>query len=274
MNEKVLTFGHSNHLIGILGIPEIGLDNSVKSAVLFLNAGLLHHVGPYRMYVDIARKLTSHGLFTFRFDISGIGDSTLPQLGKIDPDQNIKDIQSAMDLLENQHGINKFKLIGLCSGADDSHKVGINDPRITDMVLLDTYGYPTLNFYIHDYLPFFTHPRKWLPKLFRFTKKFIKSHVKEKHTSVNKEPIYIRNFPPRNQIENEINLLTNRGVRLLYIYSGGVPIYYNYAKQFRDMFPNVDHKKIDLLYFAKADHTYTQISHRNELITKISNWVC
>src|SRR5262245_46637148 len=73
MREEAIRFGARQELIGVVTAP----DQPVESlpAVLFLNAGLIHHVGPSRLYVRLARRLTALGFVTLRFDFSGIGDS-------------------------------------------------------------------------------------------------------------------------------------------------------------------------------------------------------
>ncbi len=52
--------------------------------------------------------------------------------------------------------------------------------------------------------------------------------------------------------------------KLLYIYTAGVSYYYNYAKQFGDMFRGLDsHGNIDVQYYPNADHTFMFSEDRN-----------
>ena len=46
--------------------------------VVLLNAGIIHRIGPNRLYVQLARRLASRGHAVLRFDLAGIGDSEPP----------------------------------------------------------------------------------------------------------------------------------------------------------------------------------------------------
>ena len=87
MHEKVVAFGEGNRLVGVLSEPMIPSASGSPVGVVFLNSGLLHHVGPFRLYVDIARNLAELGLVSLRFDIGGLGDSSLPPNPKPDLEQ-------------------------------------------------------------------------------------------------------------------------------------------------------------------------------------------
>ncbi len=77
MKEHALLLGKDRSLVGILtenGDADFPGKNEL-TGVLLLNAGLIHHIGPSRIYVKIARMLASMGFIVLRFDFSGIGDS-------------------------------------------------------------------------------------------------------------------------------------------------------------------------------------------------------
>ena len=57
MSEEIITFGKTRALVGILHKPVGPAPRADLPAVLLLNAGLLHRVGPNRLYVKIARQL-------------------------------------------------------------------------------------------------------------------------------------------------------------------------------------------------------------------------
>ena len=82
------------------------------------------------------------------------------------------------------------------------------------------------------------------------------------------------NWPTQKQAEKEISDLVRRGVNLLYIYSGGVPVYYNYRNQFKHMFRSIDFMgRIQDEFFKSADHTYTLLEQREKLIRCICAWM-
>ena len=60
MRERVCEFGPQLNLTGLLTEPTATTHPELP-AVVMLNAGLLHRVGPHRMSVILARKLAEQG---------------------------------------------------------------------------------------------------------------------------------------------------------------------------------------------------------------------
>jgi len=276
MIERIIQFGDNAEITGVLTTPDIIGDKN-KPAILLLNAGFIHRVGFNRFNTDIARYLSESGFTSLRFDLHGLGDSARFSGKGSFNSQALIDFHAATDTLLKKSGSTKCIIIGLCSGADYAHTVAINDQRICGVVLLDGYAYPTLGFYFRDYIPGLLKPLKVLRFLFR---KVTPHHDKKKCTFSDipqlpsGQDIYIREFPPKKKIEKEIQLLVDRGTELFYIYSGGVPIYYNYEGQFNAMFRKINFKnKLAYSYFPDADHTYTLTESRDELTTTINNWL-
>src|SRR5690242_20829696 len=116
-----------------------------------LNSGILHRVGSCRLHVQVARALSVAGFSTLRFDYSGVGDSdsrrdTLPF-----EQSAVVETQEAMDYLTRTKGVQRFVLMGLCSGADMSHDTAVADERVTGLVLIDGWVHRTLGHYIRHY---------------------------------------------------------------------------------------------------------------------------
>lgn len=135
MKEKVILFGKNNNLVGIL--TENGKATGNPN-IIFLNAGLIHRVGPNRIYVHLAREVAKYGYTSFRFDFSGIGDSD-PLAGEDDPFeiQAVAEVKKAMDYLEMISNIKKFIIFGICSGADIALKAAVNDKRVVGLILIN-----------------------------------------------------------------------------------------------------------------------------------------
>jgi len=55
--ETAYNFGAQGNLVGIATTPAADASRTDLPAVLLLNAGLVHRVGPYRLYTDLARRL-------------------------------------------------------------------------------------------------------------------------------------------------------------------------------------------------------------------------
>jgi alpha-beta hydrolase superfamily lysophospholipase len=63
-------------LFGVVSEP-VAAGQDVRDAVVMLNSGTIHHIGPSRLYVAIARRCAARGIGALRVDLSGVGDSGL-----------------------------------------------------------------------------------------------------------------------------------------------------------------------------------------------------
>jgi len=267
MREKVLTFFNNSPLIAIMTEPNSERRMNEKPAVLFWNAGFLHRVGPYRLYVDMARNLAAMGFLAVRFDLSGKGDSKPRRDWGLEKERAARDVREVMDLVFTKTGIEKFVLLGLCSGADDAFPIAVQDSRVSGLVLLDGFAYRTFRYYIPNYLMRLFILQRW--------KNFISRKYHELfHHTEKKVDEYIREFPPKVKVKEDLLQLIERGVNLLFIYSGEVKKYYNYKEQFKDMIkPIAMNDRLQSEYFDKASHTYTRLEDRKMLMDCISEWM-
>lgn len=264
--ESVHSFGEINNLVGILSEPEnIKIEDL---CIVLLNSGLLHRVGPYRMHVDLAREIAEMGVSTFRFDLSGIGDSQRGGGYESDEERAVLDIRKAFDYLSKSKKYSRFVTIGLCSGADNAHAVALVDYRLIGSVMLDGPGYPNMHYVINRYGPKIFKIEPWI-NLF---KKMKTTYMNRKYH----QEIYTRQFEPKEHVEKDILSMTNRGVELLYIYSGGSG-YYSHFSQFIENFPSLTVNKhgstIELEYYKQAEHTYQNLHNRKIMFKRIMKWI-
>jgi alpha/beta superfamily hydrolase len=139
VKERLCLFGADRHLFGVLTLPRIPAG---KPAVLLLNAGSIHHVGPHRLYTRLARELAADGHPVLRFDVEGVGDSVLRGPGRENhpyPPRAVADIADAMAVLRREHACGSFVLMGLCSGAYHAFRAGLQlvDAPIERLVLVN-----------------------------------------------------------------------------------------------------------------------------------------
>ncbi len=269
MKDRVVQFGPELNLVGILSGPAKDDARPDFPAVLMLNAGLLHRVGPHRMSVSLAHRLSECGIRSLRFDMGGYGDSEVSTDAGSTEDRTISDIKSAMDFLEREHDIHRFVLFGTCSGADNSHEVALRDPRVAGAVLLDAYGYWTPRSYVNYYLPRVFRAQTWINRV----RRILYGSGEAPRNRVSPLQQLREPFGPRSRVEREIQSLVDRGAQFLYIYSGGVEDYYNYAGQFFDQFKGLDPRgNIEVDYYPNADHTYTFADDRERMFQRVVVW--
>ena len=138
VNESLCRFGPGGHLFGILAQPTAA---SAKPAVLMLNAGSIHHVGPHRLYVRLARDLARAGHAVLRLDLEGIGDSVLRGGGRENHPYSPtarQDFEAALAFLRAR-GLTRFVVLGLCSGAYNTFQAGLHaeDPGVERLVMIN-----------------------------------------------------------------------------------------------------------------------------------------
>ncbi len=140
IEEQFCWFGEDKHLFGVLSRAA---DASSYPAIIFFNAGAVHHVGPNRLYVTLARNLAALGFACFRFDLDGIGDSVhravMARENHPYPDTAVVDAKAALDYLREEFGYSRFIAIGLCSGAHTAFHTGlaVEQDVIPELVLIN-----------------------------------------------------------------------------------------------------------------------------------------
>jgi alpha/beta superfamily hydrolase len=137
MKESIARFGPEQALTGILTHPGESGNGDATHAVIFLNAGLVHRIGPNRLYVHLARALSAAGDLVLRFDHSGIGDSGVTADSRRPADRFVAEAGAAMDFLQERFGVTSFTLTGICSGAAVSYMAATNDRRVSDIWLIN-----------------------------------------------------------------------------------------------------------------------------------------
>jgi pimeloyl-ACP methyl ester carboxylesterase len=150
-NEQPCLIGPEQSLIGVLTMPE----TVTKPAVIFLNAGMLHRVGPNRCYVKWARWLAELGHPVLRFDSSGLGDSPVSQ-SNADYDGRMHEETSwAMAAVTKACGSDQFILGGLCLGAVNALLAAAHEPQVCGVVMQNP------QFLDEDELTAYVEARNW-----------------------------------------------------------------------------------------------------------------
>jgi pimeloyl-ACP methyl ester carboxylesterase len=136
VNDEAVLFGPGQRLVGVVTHARAGAAPAPHIGVILLNAGVIHRVGPNRLYVTLARRLSEAGLTVLRFDHSGIGDSSPRDDHLSFAESSVAETRDAMNWLASEHGCERFVLIGLCSGTLTAFNAAHADRRVAALVLL------------------------------------------------------------------------------------------------------------------------------------------
>ena len=269
MNERPIFFGHQANLFGIVTLADAAIQKEL--AVVFVSAGLLHRVGPNRLYVDLARRLANSGLTSVRFDISGVGDSELPEGGPLYIERSRQDVIDTMDAIQDMFGIERFLLIGLCTGAFNAFRVAGIDERVAGAVLLDGYAFPTMRSLIGHYRGRILDPHRWA----RYVQRRIRPWTRLGESDPEDDLVVFENeVVPKQRFATELAALVDRGVPMLMVYTGLGPLAFNYERQLHNAFPEIDlDRAMTVRYFPHADHTFTLPGNRRLLVEAIESWL-
>jgi alpha-beta hydrolase superfamily lysophospholipase len=128
----------AGRLFGVLSTLEA--PPASRRGILLLNAGAVHHVGPNRLYVTLARRWAALGHAVLRLDVAGIGDS-LPAPGRSEnvvyTDEATEDIRHALAFLRRQPGVAEVHALGLCSGGYNAFKAAVAGVALDGVVLIN-----------------------------------------------------------------------------------------------------------------------------------------
>lgn len=290
VKEQATLLGARKSLVGIIaqGAPASGTD---RPAVVILNAGIVHRVGPNRMFVRLARRLAAAGSFVVRFDLSGIGDSETRNDGLAPLDSSLADIREVLDTLESTRQIRRVVLVGLCSGADQAVIYGANDPRVVGVVMIDPSIPPTWRYHANHLRGRVFRVRSWLnlaspnhPLWRRLSGRAAKKPAKPARPAEEASAIAMDAFEMQRPAADtpEVRTFLERayagacasGVQFLTVLTGDRGSQHNYREQLLDAFPRVPLKsRMQLEYYTAADHTFTAEAHREWLLQLVEGWI-
>jgi len=281
MNEKALLFGEPGSLAGILSDPSAGARGRELPAVVILNAGIVHHVGPNRIHVKLARKLAAAGFVAMRFDFSGIGDSRPRLDGKPFAQSAPEEVRQCLDYLEFSRGIRRFVLVGICSGADNALRAGALDPRVEGAVLIEGHAIPTPAYLLRLYRRRLLSPRSWL-RLLSGRSEILRSIRFSRRSGSARRAAGTRDAkvrgetlsPVKREILESIRALDARRARVLLIYSSGSASHLFYETILRRRVADVRERgSLEARLVEGADHVFTHQTTQSQLLSTIFDWL-
>jgi pimeloyl-ACP methyl ester carboxylesterase len=262
MPERAFRFGRAQHLVGVAGLPRAAHGGV---GVIVLNAGLMHRIGPFRLHVELTRRLNARGYPTLRFDLSTLGDSGASAEAGSREQQIRADVADAMALLARQAGCMRFVLIGLCRGAQSAHTAACTEAGVAGAVFLDGYIYRTMGFKLRHYLPRLLSPARWRGFLARKLRQVVEPE----------EASFGSVYPPRAQVRRELAQMLARGLKFYFVYSGGIGEQFNHPRQFRECYGRsiAGHPAVRMDLLDGTDHTYTLLCDRERMFGHVEGWL-
>ena len=271
MKEEVLLFGQHKELVGIITYPTVEKIDTHHPIFIFLNSGFIHRVGFSRVHVTIARKLAKMGHVSFRMDSSGIGDS-LSGSDNLEIDQRwVNETRQAMDLISLKTGIDRFVIVGNCSGADLSFRTASCDQRVISAVLINPMSNKILlEYYIR--LAIFM-PSLWL-RLLKGKLKFKKTFQSYRNIkALNRHMNNSGRDDMREKIIESIKDLAKRECRLFIIHCEWDPNYCYYKKLYKkELSGLVFDNKIKVAVIKGMNHDFFLVRGLMELTQMIQDW--
>ncbi|HEX3697246.1 MAG TPA: polysaccharide deacetylase family protein [Polyangia bacterium] len=242
--------------------------------LVIFNSGFVHHVGPGRLAVDIARRVAGLGISTLRFDFCGIGDSAAHATSLDSIASGIADAREAMDRLSATHGARTFVVLGLCSGARYAHHVALADPRVVGAVMFDGYAFSTVRSRAMEVRERLEEPRALLTGAYRRARLLIDGRAAPAAApSVFSREGFFPEDISRAQMASDLQTLAERGVAMLNIYSGEWKTY-TYEGQLQGAFPEVRLAPVlTERLIESADHLYFTPGERATMLQTLTSWL-
>jgi len=270
LTEETLQFGEGGRLSGILTRPGVPVRDPPELPVfVFFNAGLLHRVGPHRLYVHLARDLSRMGFSSLRVDLAGKGDSP-PRPGLTNQQSAAADYDEILRVLESRLAPGPLVLAGLCSGADNAIRLAPKDSRVVGLVLLDPVCSPDDGFSARAFVSKYTNTARYVAWLKR---RFEAPTTQPARNEGEIDPLTLRDAPTLEQLRSAFECIRERDGRVLSVFTLYALQYYNQAGQLGRVLGVDGYQQFCTeLFWPQAEHTYTLDLHRRRLVEVIRTW--
>lgn len=258
MGERILLFGESNSLGGILRGPDDG--RGVRARIVFLPPGRFDWNGPAGMYREMVAAFPPDGVLSLRVDVS-----ELPM------ERREAVVVKALDALDAAAGQGSVVLVGVGGGADLALAASKEEKRVRGLVLIDGPAYP-------DWLS----QLEWVVKS-RISPGFLRREAKKYRCRGMRLPAdssealsglipESRKFPGREEVTSLLRGVTDAGGELLVIATGGSASSCSGRRHFFRNFqaPSI-RARTTFHHFPKSDSTFS--ATRAPLIAAVAEWL-
>lgn len=278
MKERPVRFGKDSHLVGVITEACTADSVSVSTAAIILNAGIIHRIGPNRLHTQLARKLAKAGFKVLRFDLSGLGDSDVRKQALPSDESNLRDVQEAIDAVSNSGSIDRFVLMGICSGADLAIQVARVEPRVVGALLIEGYNFMSPSYHLDYFMRRFVSPQTWV-KLIRGKLRIMDilktlfRLIRPKDPDAETEAQQVWQLPSTEAIISSLRALMERGTDLCFVYAKDSPAHHIFCSRIKKEIKRVDpQRRIQVIVLDRTDHTFTPLSQQDRLIGAACLW--
>lgn len=241
VREEGVFVDAARHVFGVATSPATSPPSG--RGFLLLNAGAIHHVGPNRLYVALARRWAGAGHLVLRMDIAGIGDSPTRAGRRSNVVYSLDamgDIAEAVRWMRRERGVRDLVAIGLCSGAYHAMRSALAGHDVDGFI-----GINPLTFFhpVDDPAAFPSHRvareadryqhaardlEKWKKLLrgevhVRVAAETVARHAAGRVKRRVRDLSRRLHFPWKDDIGAELARLAKRGIRQAFVFSSGDP---------------------------------------------------
>lgn len=234
-------------------------DRRGATVVLF-NAGLIHRVGPFRIHMHLARRLTALGFDVLRFDLPRVGDGIADQAATPPAP-----LEAVIDAVHAALPGNALVVGGICSGADSAWQVACADSRVVGLMMFDGFARRDHWFRIGQLQLALSRPLGSWPAL-------LLRALRHRPTPGGDVSAF-RDWPTPRQFSDGTAALVARGVRVLALFTGGIPAYLMHRRQIdRSFGDSVRSRSLTVHYWPSFDHILLSPDDRATVLDAMTAW--
>ena len=273
--ETPYSFGADGSLTGILCRPDAGEDPN-RPTVVIPNAYVTPHVGLFRMHVEIARALAAAGFRSFRFDASGIGDSSDRPDAPVYAQRVREDLHEAVRFAGDACGTDDVVLLGHCDGGNHAFLAALDEPNVRGLVCIDAFMQPSWRYWLGAFgrrLKGYLDVTLWRERLRRRAGKTSRSSMLSLRSLAGEGATLYMGGGSLDQVAAGAATLCQREAPALWIFSGE----YLRIGRFADVRSTLDAAQtadlIEQHIIRDARHIYPELGHRRLLVETIVAWM-
>lgn len=296
LEESMFRYGTEQKYFGIC-CKALNSENKNLPKIILLNAGATHRVSSNRLYVKLSRQLSGSGFETYRVDLPGLGDSVINER-RLEhneySDTSHQAIESIIDSIKLHYPDSQFIVMGLCSGAYFSFQAALRTIKdnIIESILINPLVFywddsiksankATQNFYewndlriailrLSSWKKVLSFKINVISALMIFLKRLV---VKIKSISrVMVDCCLPGKLKNRDgDLDSDLKKIINKPIRLTFILSKDDPGFDLLMTNASINAPTmVKNKEVEVHFIDNADHTFSMLKPRLEVIDIIS----